>query len=232
MSTHSGMILADRVGQLLHQDRLAGLGRRHDQAALALADRGQEVHHPHRQVAGLPLETDPLVGVPRLQVVERDPVLGLFRFLVVDALHLEQRQVPLALLGRAHLAHHRVTGAQVEPLDLARAHVDVVGAVQVVPVLTAEESVAFGKDLEHSLAANDRVLVEQRLLDAEDQVLLAEAGVVRDVQFFRELMQLGDGLLLQFSDIHGGTPSGSETPQGAAVSNSGLGKGSAKTCQN
>ena len=109
--------------------------------------------------------------------------------------------------------------------------VDVVGAVEVVPVLAAEESVALGKDLEHALAADDRVLVEQRLLDAEDQVLLAEAGVVGDVELLGERVQLGDGLLLQFSDIHGGTPSGSETPQGAAVGNSGLGKGSAKTCQ-
>ena len=36
-----GMVLADGVGQLLQQDRLAGLGRRHDQAALALADRAR-----------------------------------------------------------------------------------------------------------------------------------------------------------------------------------------------
>ncbi len=45
--------------------------------------------------------------------------------------------------------------------------------------------------------------VEQRLLDAEDQILLAEAGVVGDVQLLGQRMQLGDRLLLQFSDIHG-----------------------------
>ena len=35
------VVLADGVGQLLHQDGLAGLGRRHDQGALALARAGR-----------------------------------------------------------------------------------------------------------------------------------------------------------------------------------------------
>ena len=70
------------------------------------------------------------------------------------------------------------------------------------------EPVALGKDLEHSLAAQHGVRIEQVLLDAEDQVLFPQAGVVRDVELFRHRMQLRDGLLLQFGDIHGmGTPS-------------------------
>ena len=81
--------------------------------------------------------------------------------------------------------------------------VDVVGAVEVVPVLAAEEAVALGQDLQHALAPDDGVRVEQRLLDAEDQVLLPEAGVVGDVQLLGQRMQLRDRLLLQLSDIHG-----------------------------
>ena len=92
------------------------------------------------------------VGVARLEVVERDPVLGLFRLFKVDVLDLEQGQVALALLGRPHLAHDRVAGAQIEALDLAGRDVDVVGAVEVVPVLAAKESVAFGQDFQHALA--------------------------------------------------------------------------------
>ena len=156
-----------------------------------------------RQVAVLPLQPDPRVGIARPQVVERDPVLGLLRLLEVDLLDLEQREVPLALLGRPDLPHDRVAGAEVEPLDLAGGDVDVVGAVQVVPVLAAEEAVAFGQDLQHALAPDDGVRVEERLLDAEDQVLLPEAGVVGDVQLLGQRMQLCDRLLLQLSDIHG-----------------------------
>ena len=47
------VILADGVGQLLQQDRLARPGRRHDQAALALADGREEVDDPHAEVAVL-----------------------------------------------------------------------------------------------------------------------------------------------------------------------------------
>ena len=200
---HLRIVLPDGVGQLLHQDRLAGLRRRHDQAALALADRREQVDHAHREVAGLALEDQPLVGVARLEVVEGDPVLGLLGLLVVDALDLEEGEVALTLLGRAHLAHDGVAGAQVEALDLAGRDVDVVGTVEVVPVLAAQEAVALGQDLEHPLAPDDGVGVEQRLLDPEDQVLLPEPGVVGDVELLRERMQFSHGLLLQFSDIHG-----------------------------
>src|SRR5207249_10545443 len=76
----------------------------------------------------------------------------LSRLLPVHGLDFEECQVALPLLGGTHLAHDRVAGAQIEPLDLAGRDVDVVRAVEVVPVGAAEESVAFGKDLEHALA--------------------------------------------------------------------------------
>src|SRR2546422_8100668 len=44
------------------------------------------------------------------------------------------REIALALLGRPDLAHDRVAGAEIEPLDLAGRDVDVVRAVEVVPV--------------------------------------------------------------------------------------------------
>ena len=109
-------------------------------------------------------------------------MLGFLRLFAVDDFDLEQREVALALLRRPDLAHDRVAGAQVEPLDLAGRDVDVVGAVQIIPVGAAEESVAFRQNFEHALATEHRVGVEQRLLDAENEILLAEPGVVGDVQ--------------------------------------------------
>jgi len=42
------VVLADGLGDMLQEYGLAGAGRRHDQAALALADRRQQVHDPRR----------------------------------------------------------------------------------------------------------------------------------------------------------------------------------------
>jgi hypothetical protein len=201
---HLGVVLSDGVGHLLHQDRLAGLGRRHDQPALPLAQRRDQVHHAHRQVARGGFQLHALVRVAGAQVVEGDAVLGLVRLVAVDALHLEQRQVPLALLGRAHLPQHRVAGAQVEALDLAGRDVDVVRAVQVVPVLRAEEAVPFRENLQHALAPEHDLGVQQVLLDAVDKVLLAEPRVVRDVEPFGHLVQLGDALGFYGCDVHVG----------------------------
>src|SRR3712207_9291293 len=62
--------------------------------------------------------------------------------------------------------------------------------VQVVPVLRAQEAVALGKDLQHTLAPQHHLAVEQVLLDAVDEVLLAEPRVVGDVEPFRHLVEL------------------------------------------
>jgi hypothetical protein len=140
-----GVILGDRVGDLLENDGLAGLGRRHDETALAESHRREQVHHAGRQVPVLPFEANPPIRVSRPEVVEPDPVLRLLRIVEVDLLDFQERQVALALLGRPHLPEDRVTGPEIEPLDLARAHIDVVRPVQVVPVLAAEEPVPFGK---------------------------------------------------------------------------------------
>ncbi len=101
-------------------------------------------------------------------------MLRFLRLVAVHHLDLQQGEVALTLLGRPYLAHDRVAGAQIEPFDLARRDVDVIGPVQVVPIGAAQEAVAFGEDLEDALAPQHGVGVEQRLLDAEDEVLLAE----------------------------------------------------------
>ena len=53
-----------------------------------------------------------------------------------------------------------------------------------------------GPDLQDPLPPDDRVGIEQRLLDPEDEVLLPETGVVGDVQLFGQGVELGDRLLL------------------------------------
>ena len=126
------MFVGDRVGDLLQHERLAGLGRRDDEAALALADRGDEVDDAGRELLGLGLEAQALLRVERGQLAELDAVRGLLDGQAVDRVDLDDRVVLLAaalLLALARLADGADDGvalAQVVLLDLAERDVDVV----------------------------------------------------------------------------------------------------------
>ncbi len=115
-----GRVLGNRVGDLLEQDRLTGLGRRRDESSLSLTGGRDKVDDPVRDVPVVALQPDALFGIARPQVVEADSVLRFLRVLAVDLLDLQQGQVALALLRRPDLAEHRVARPQVEPLDLRR----------------------------------------------------------------------------------------------------------------
>ena len=174
------MIGGDRVGDALQQHRLAGARRRNDQAALALADRRQQVHHAAGVVVARGFELEPLVGIERRQVVEEDLVAGFLGRLEVDRVDLDQREVALAFLGRADLAGDGVAGAQVEAADLRGRDVDVVGAGQVVVLGRAQEAEAVGQALEHAFGEDQAALFGLRLQDLEDQLLLAQSGGAGD----------------------------------------------------
>jgi hypothetical protein len=146
-----GVVPGDAVGDVLQQHRLAGARRRHDQAALPLADRRQEVHDAARQVVAVGLEIQLFLRIERREVLEEDLFLGLLRRLEVDRLDLDQREVALAVLRRPDDARHGIAGVEVELADLRRRHVDVVGARQVVVVGRAQEAEAVGQRFEHAL---------------------------------------------------------------------------------
>ena len=115
------MVAGDGVGDVLQHHGLAGLGRRHHQTALALADRRNQIDHARRHVLArgvVALELHALLRVQRRQVLEQDLVLGLLGRLEVDLVDLEQREVALGFLGWADVALDGVAGAQVEAADL------------------------------------------------------------------------------------------------------------------
>jgi len=79
------MVLDDRLGDVLQQDRLAGARLGNDQAALSLADRRQQVHDARGQRFRPGFQDDLLVRVDRRQLVKistrvlvRRPALDLF----------------------------------------------------------------------------------------------------------------------------------------------------------
>ena len=186
-----GMVGQDAVGDLLEQDRLAGARRGDDQAALALADRRDQVDDAHVDLVAAGLQHDPAQRVQRRQVVEADLLAELVGVLVVDRLDAEQGEVALVLLGRADLAGDDRAGLQAEAADLAGRDVDVVGAGEVVVVGAAEEAEAVGEDLQRALAEHQAVLLDPLLEDLEDQVLLLQAGVLDDALLFAVRMSWG-----------------------------------------
>ena len=192
----------DAVGDLLQQDRLAGARRGDDQAALALADRRDQVDDAHVDlVAGRsPAGAGP-VGVQRRQVVEDDLLAQHVRVLVVDRLDAQQGEVALVLLGRPDLAGDDRAGPQAEAADLAGRDVDVVGAGEVVVVGAAEEAEAVGQDLERALAEHQAVLLDPLLEDLEDQVLLLQAGVLGEALGLGRAEELRHRHLLQLGDV-------------------------------
>ena len=146
-----GVVALDRPGDLLHDRGLARLGRRDDQAPLALADGRDEVDDPRRHVVGLlgALEAQPLVGEQRGEVLEAGAGLGLVGGHAVDRVDAQQRRVLLVAAGGPALAGDEVAAAQRELADLLHRDVDVVLAREV--AAQADEAVALVAQVEKPL---------------------------------------------------------------------------------
>ncbi len=137
-------------------------------------------------------------GIERRQVVEENLVARDLGILEVDRFDLDQREVALAVLGRADLAGDGVAGAQIELADLRRRDVDIVRARQIVVLGRAEESEAVGQAFENALGEDEAVLFGLGAQDLEDQLLLAHAGGAGNVQLLGDFRQIGDVLVFQF----------------------------------
>ncbi len=205
-----GVIGGDRVRDVLQQNGLAGARRRHNQRALAFADRRDDVDDAGREVfLGRIFEfhLQPLVGIKRRQVVEIDLVARLLGVLEIDGVDLEQREVALAFLGRTDMAFDGVAGAQAKAADLAGRDVNVIGPGEIVGFRRAQEAEAVGQYFDDAFADNVDLLRRELLEDGEHQLLLAHGAGVFDLVLFGERQQLGRGFgleVLEFHFPHGG----------------------------
>ena len=93
------------LGHLLQQDRLAGPRRADDQAALAEADRHDQVDDAHaRSRRPSVSSTIRLSGCSGVRSSKNDLLGQQVRVLIVDRLDAQQGEVAFVLLGRADLA--------------------------------------------------------------------------------------------------------------------------------
>jgi len=199
-----GVVGGNGVGDALQEHGLAGARRRNDQAALSLPQRCQQVHHAAGVVLLDGFQLDALVGVEGRQVVEEDLVAGFLGRLEIDGVHLDEREVPLAFLGRANLAGDGVAGAQIESPDLRRRDVDVVRARQIVVLGRAQKAETVGQALEHAFGKDQPALFGLGLEDLEDQLLLAQAGGAGDPHILGYLVELLDAHVFQLDQVQRG----------------------------
>ena len=143
-------------------------------------------------------ELDLLFRIVGSEVVEEDLGPGDLGVLVVDRVHLEEREVAFAFLGRPDLAGDRVAGPDIEPPYLGRRYIDVVGAGQIIVVRRPQESEPVREDLKHALSEDHAVLLGLRLQDGEDQLLLAHAADAFDLQIVGHRREFGDAFPFQF----------------------------------
>ena len=199
------MIVRDRVRDVLQQYGLAGARRRHDQRALAFANRCDDVDDARREILlGRIFEfhLQPLVGIERRQIVEVDLVARLLGVFEVQRIDLEQRKIPLALLWAADVAVDRVAGAKSEPPDLRGRNVDVVRTGQVVRFRRAQKAEAVRQHLHHALTDNIGLAGGELLQDAEHQLLFAHGRGILDLELFGKRDQLSRALCFEFLEFH------------------------------
>src|SRR5580692_10984290 len=161
-----GVVLGDRDRDSLQDHRLARLGRRHDQAALALADGADQVDDPGGHVARIGLQAEPVLRVQRHQLGEVGPGGRALGVQAVDLVQPDQRVELLPAVALARLADRAfddVALAQAVLAHLGQGDVDVVRPGQVAG--GPDERVALA--LEHVQDAGDR----------DEHVILGDHGL-------------------------------------------------------
>src|SRR3546814_18991750 len=100
----------------------------------------------------------------------------LFGIVEVDRGQPGQREIALAVLGRADFPFHRVAGAQAELADLGGAYVDVVRTGQIIGLRAAQEAETVGQNLDRAGPHDPLAVFGHRPQDSEPPVLARKTG--------------------------------------------------------
>ena len=153
------MIVRDRMRDILQQHGLAGTRRRHDECALSLADRRDDVDNASGEILlgrVLVFHLQPLVRIERRQVVEIDLVARFLGILKIQRIDLEQSKIALAFFGASDVTVDGVAGAQSEAADLRRRNVNVVRTGQVVCFRRSQKAETIGQHFNDAFADDVR----------------------------------------------------------------------------
>ena len=203
---HFGMVVGDRLRHVLEKDGLADARRGDDQRALTLALGADDVDHARRAILDrriLRIERQLALWIERREIVEIDAMAHRIGIVEIDRDELGQREIALAILGRADLAFHGVARAQPELADLIGREIDVVGAGEIIRLGRAEEAEAVGQHFDRAHAHDLLAILGLGLEDGEEQVLLAQRGGALDAERLGGAHQFGGGGFLEVFEMHG-----------------------------
>ena len=146
------MIRCDSGGHLLQQNRLSRTRRRHDQSALAEADRRQQIDDSHRGRAIVGFESHAVGGADGDQVVERcrlDPIRGRSS---IDRGDVDELCVLLPLVASGSLlgSADKLTTAQPILLNRPGRDSDIVGSDGVVAFCGSKKPVVSAVEVKRS----------------------------------------------------------------------------------
>ena len=136
-------------------------------------------------------------------MIEGDSLPVPLRRLVVDRLHLDEREIPLAIARRTHLPGDDITRAQVKAPDLRGGDVHVLGTGQIAVFGRAQESESLREAFEHPLDEEQAVALGLRAQDPDDQLLFAEMHRVHNPQLLRDSREPRQAQLPQFAHLQG-----------------------------
>ena len=133
------MIAGNRMRDILHDHRLTSPRLRHDQTTLPFAKRRHQLDHSAGVIPFLTIgdvfvdfQIEVLFRIKRCQVIEIDAMAYTIRLIEINLIHLQQGEISFAILWRPNLSFHGISGAQAKPAYLARTHINVVRAWQII----------------------------------------------------------------------------------------------------
>ena len=196
-----GVVRQDGVGDFLQQDRFARARRRDDEAALAFADGGEQIHHARVDLLGFGFEDEAAGREKRREIVEHDLLFRLVGVVAINRFHLEQREEPFLVLWRTDLSGDEIAGLQLETPDLRGRDVNVLGAGQVIVAGRTEESKTVRQDFQHALTEHHAVAFGVLLENLVDDLVFLEDGDRLDATVARHFLQARHRHGLQVGEI-------------------------------
>ncbi len=183
-----GVIFGDSVGNILKKNSLAGLGRRHDQTTLPLADRREHVDYAGREIGRrAACQIELFVGEKGCQVLERHTVADKVERTAVDSLNRRKREILFTLAWGTHYSLYDIPCLEAVLLDLLLSQINVVGRRHIIEISRAQEPEALVVDLEHSGCLDKILEIVTGQLRELDAVLIVLLILVVSVLFLFSL---------------------------------------------
>ena len=182
-----GVVLFDRIRDVLQQNRFTGPWRRHDQAALALTDGRYQIDDTRGPVLDrriIDFHCQTFIRVKRRQVFKGDLVARFFRLFKVDLGDICQREIPLRIIWRFDQTFDCVSGAQRVLTDHLGRDVNVIGARQIVRFGRPQEAKPVLQNFQHTIARDFPAFIRTFAQDLEHHFAFTHGRCVFDLKLF------------------------------------------------